>query len=46
MSQRILIRFAKAGVYRFHTGVADIRNMPTAKTIGPDNKLVLTVVAT
>jgi plastocyanin len=43
MNQRVSIRFTKAGVYRFHTRVADMRGMPEAKTIGPDNKLVLTV---
>lgn len=45
MNQRVLLRFAKAGLYRFHTRVADMRGMPKAKTIGPDNKLVLTVRA-
>jgi hypothetical protein len=45
MNQRALLRFAKAGLYRFHTRVADMRGMPKAKTIGPDNKLVLTVRA-
>jgi hypothetical protein len=43
MNQKVLLRFAKAGLYRFHTRVADMRGMPAAKTIGPDNKLVLTV---
>ncbi len=43
MNQRVSIRFAKAGLYRFHTRVADMRGMPEAKTTGPDNKLVLTV---
>jgi plastocyanin len=43
MNQRVVLRFTKAGVYRFHTRVADMRGMPEAKTIGPDNKLVLTV---
>ncbi len=45
MNQPVLLRFAKAGLYRFHTRVADMRGMPKAKTIGPDNKLVLTVRA-
>jgi hypothetical protein len=45
MNQRVQLRFAKAGLYRFHTRVADMRGMPKAKTIGPDNKLVLTVRA-
>jgi plastocyanin len=43
MNQRVALRFTKAGLYRFHTRVADMRGMPEAKTIGPDNKLVLTV---
>jgi hypothetical protein len=43
MNQRVLLRFAKTGLYRFHTRVADMRDMPEVKTIGPDNKLVLTV---
>jgi hypothetical protein len=43
MNQRVLLRFAKTGLYRFHTRVADMRGMPEVKTIGPDNKLVLTV---
>ncbi len=43
MNQRVSIRFAKAGLYQFHTRVADMRGMPDAKTTGPDNKLVLTV---
>lgn len=43
MNQRVLVRFTKAGLYRFHTRVADMRGMPEAKTIGPDNKLVLTI---
>ena len=46
MNQRVVLRFAKAGTYRFHTRVADMRGMPEAKTIGPDHKLVLTVRAT
>jgi hypothetical protein len=33
-------------VYRFHTRVADMRGMPEVKTIGPDNKLLLTVRVT
>ena len=45
MNQRVVLRFAKTGVYRFHTKVADMRGMPEAKTMGPDNKLVLTVRA-
>jgi hypothetical protein len=45
MNGRALLRFAKPGLYRFHTRVADMRGMPQAKTIGPDNKLVLTVRA-
>ncbi len=43
MNQRVLVRFTKAGLYRFHTRVADMRGMPEAKTIGRDNKLVLTI---
>ncbi len=43
MNQRVSLRFTKVGLYRFHTRVADMRGMPEAKTIGPDNKLVLTV---
>ncbi len=43
MNQRVLLRFTKAGLYRFRTRIADMRGMPEAKTIGPDNKLVLTV---
>jgi hypothetical protein len=43
MNQRVLLRFTRVGVYRFHTRVADMRDMPEVKTIGPDNKLVLTV---
>jgi hypothetical protein len=43
MNQKVLLRFAKTGLYRFHTRVADMRGMPEAKTIGTDNKLVLTV---
>jgi hypothetical protein len=43
MNQRVSLHFTKTGVYRFHTRVADMRGMPEAKTIGPDNKLVLTV---
>jgi len=43
MNQRVLVRFTKVGVYRFHTRVADMRGMPEAETMGPDNKLVLTV---
>src|SRR5262245_13690972 len=43
MNQRVVLRFATAGLYRFHTRVADMRGMPEAKTIGPDNKLLLTV---
>ncbi len=43
MNQRVALRFTKVGLYRFHTRVADMRGMPEAKTIGPDNKLVLTV---
>jgi hypothetical protein len=43
MNQRVALRFTKAGLYRFHTRVADMRGMPEVKTIGPDNKLVLTV---
>ena len=42
-SQRVTLRFAKVGVYRFHTRVADMRGMPEMETIGPDNRLVLTV---
>src|SRR6266508_5464409 len=45
MNQPVLLRVAKAGLYRFHTRVADMGGMPKAKTIGPDNKLVLTVRA-
>jgi hypothetical protein len=43
MNQRVSLRLTKAGLYRFHTRVADMRGMPEAETIGPDNKLVLTV---
>ena len=43
MNQHVALRFTKAGLYRFQTRVADMRGMPEAKTIGPDNKLVLTV---
>jgi hypothetical protein len=43
MNQRVALHFAKVGLYRFHTRVADMRGMPAAKTIGPDNALVLTV---
>ena len=46
MNEQVALRFTKAGVYRFHTRVADMRGMPEAKTIGPDNKLVLTVRVT
>jgi hypothetical protein len=45
MNQRVVLRFPKAGVYRFKTRVADMRGMPEVKTIGPDNTLVLTVRA-
>jgi hypothetical protein len=45
MNQKVLLRFGKAGLYRFHTRVADMRGMPEAKTTGPDNKLVLTIRA-
>lgn len=45
MNQRVVLTFPKAGVYRFKTRVADMRGMPEAETIGPDNKLVLTVRA-
>src|SRR5262245_60655322 len=43
MGQRVALRFTKAGRYRFHTRVADVRGMPKAKTVGPDNNLALTV---
>ena len=43
MNQHMLLRFPKSGLYRFHTRIADMRGMPEAKTIGPDNQLVLTV---
>jgi hypothetical protein len=43
MHQQVSFVLAKVGLYRFHTRVADMRGMPQAKTIGPDNKLVLTV---
>jgi hypothetical protein len=43
MNERVSLVFTKVGLYRFHTRVADMRGMPEAKTIGPDNKLVLTV---
>jgi plastocyanin len=43
MNQRVLVRFTTVGLYRFHTRVADMRGMPEAKTIGPDNKLLLAV---
>ena len=43
MNQRVSVHFTKAGLYRFHTRVADMRGMPKAETIGPDNKLLLTV---
>src|SRR5262245_14308244 len=46
MNQRVVLHFTKAGLYRFHTRVADMRGMPKAKTIGPDNKLVLTIRVT
>ncbi|HMB18051.1 MAG TPA: hypothetical protein VKO41_01940 [Gaiellaceae bacterium] len=46
MNQRVSLRFTKTGLYRFHTRVADMRGMPEVKTIGPDNKLVLTVRVT
>jgi hypothetical protein len=45
MNQRVVLRFPKTGVYRFHTKVADMRGMPEAETMGPDNVLVLTVRA-
>jgi hypothetical protein len=46
MNQRVSLRFTKAGLYRFHTRVADMRGMPEVKTIGPDHKLVLTIRVT
>ncbi len=46
MNQRVSLRFTKAGIYRFHTRVADMRGMPETETIGPDNKLVLTIRVT
>jgi plastocyanin len=43
-SQSATLRFAKVGLYRFHTRVADMRGMPEMETIGPDNGLVLTIL--
>ena len=46
MNQRVSLRFPQAGLYRFHTRVADMRGMPEVKTIGPDHKLVLIIRVT
>jgi hypothetical protein len=45
MHEKVVLRFTKAGHYVFRTRVADMRGMPKAETIGPDNKLVLTIHA-
>jgi plastocyanin len=46
MMHPVLIRFTKAGVYRFTTKPREMAGMPDAKTTGPDNILRLTVRVT
>ena len=45
MHEKVVLRFTEAGHFIFHTRAADMRGMPATETIGPDNKLVLTIHA-
>lgn len=43
LSDRAVFKFAKPGVYTFATKSFELKGMPEAKTVGPDNVLRLTV---
>lgn len=43
MNSKVMLRFAKAGTYRFKTVTSDMPGMMDMKTVGPDYRLLLVV---
>jgi hypothetical protein len=43
MNKSVVVRFARAGTYRFKTVTSEMEGMPEMKTMGPDYRLLLTV---
>ena len=44
MNRSVTLRFTNSGTYRFKTVTSEIMGMPMMKTVGPDYRLLLTVI--